>query len=401
MTFAITTLGCKVNQYESQLLREALGARGYREQPFDSPGAEVYIVNTCTVTHRSDAQARNLLRRALKLGGRVVATGCLAKVYPDQIRAVSPRVEVAVFEELDSVLGVDIPPRITGFRGHSRAFVSVQQGCGNFCTYCIVPHARGLPRSRPWQEVVEEISGLYDAGFRESVISGINIGLYQGGLASLLEKILAHTPMPRIRISSIEPWTLTGELIHLAASEPRICRHLHVPLQSGSDEILTRMGRPYDSGYFRGLVERIGNLDSGIAIGTDVVVGFPGEGERAFEQTRALLEETGVSYLHVFPFSPRPGTPAASWGPRPDSRTVGRRVAALRELSCRKRECFIRSQLGRVEEVLVTRTAPGSFEGITPHYLSVGARGEAGMNERVSVFLEEFHEGRVLGRAVG
>lgn len=258
-----------------------------------------------------------------------------------------------------------------------------------------------FPWSRPWQEVVEEIGGLYEAGFREAVISGINIGLYQGGLAFLLQKILENTPMPRIRISSIEPWILTDELIHLASGEPRICRHLHVPLQSGSDDILARMGRPYGSGYFRSLVEKILSLDSGIAVGTDVVVGFPGEGEREFEHTRALLEEIGVAYLHVFPFSPRPGTPAASWGPRPDPRTVGRRVAVLRDLSCRKRERFIRSQLGSLAEVLVTHMETGFFEGITSNYLSVRAKGEAGINDLAGVLLEEFHEGRLLGRAVG
>jgi len=401
MIFAITTLGCKVNQYESQLLREALTARGHREQPFGSPGADVSIVNTCTVTHRSDAQGRNLLRRALALGGRVIATGCQAKVYGDALRALSPAVEVIPFEDIGPALDIQLPSRITGFCGHSRAFVNIQQGCGNFCTYSIVPHARGVPRSRPWQEVIGEITGLYAAGFREVVLSGINIGLYEGGLAALLEKILKETPMPAVRISSIEPWTLTGELIRLVVEEPRVCRHLHIPVQSGSDAILPRMGRPYDARYFRSLVEKIKALNPGVSIGTDVMVGFPGEGENEFGQTRSLLEEADISYLHVFPYSPRPGTPAAGWGDTVDPRAVKERVALLRELSRRKRDAFVLSRIGMEEDLLVTRAGRHSFRGVTSNYLTVEAQGKARVNDRVSVILEEPCEGYVLGRAIG
>lgn len=401
MIFAITTLGCKVNQYESQLLREALTARGHREQPFGSPGADVSIVNTCTVTHRSDAQGRNLLRRALALGGRVIATGCQAKVYGDALRALSPAVEVIPFEDIGPALDIQLPSRITGFCGHSRAFVNIQQGCGNFCTYCIVPHARGVPRSRPWQEVIGEITGLYAAGFREVVLSGINIGLYEGGLAALLEKILKETPMPAVRISSIEPWTLTGELIRLVVQEPRVCRHLHIPVQSGSDAILSRMGRPYDARYFRSLVEKIKALNPGVSIGTDVMVGFPGEGENEFGQTRSLLEEADISYLHVFPYSPRPGTPAAGWGDTVDPRAVKERVALLRELSRRKRDAFVLSRIGMEEDLLVTRAGRHSFRGVTSNYLTVEAQGKARVNDRVSVILEEPCGGYVLGRAIG
>ncbi|HNU74408.1 MAG: Threonylcarbamoyladenosine tRNA methylthiotransferase MtaB [Deltaproteobacteria bacterium ADurb.BinA179] len=401
MIFAITTLGCKVNQYESQLLREALVERGWCEQPFSSPGADVYIVNTCTVTHRSDAQARNLIRRALKFGARVIATGCQAKVYPDEIRRISHTVAVMPFEEMGEALGVSIPRRITGFCGHGRAFVNIQQGCSNHCTFCIVPGARGVPWSRPAQEIVEEISGLYDAGFREIVLSGINIGLYEGGVAALLERVLACTAMPRVRISSIEPWTLTDELIRLVSEEPRMCRHLHIPLQSGSDTILRRMGRPYTARYYRGLVENIRSLSSEMSIGSDVIVGFPGEGEHEFEETHSLLRDIGISYLHVFPFSPRPGTPAAAWSARPDSRAVKERVALLRDLSLRKREEFIRSQLGREAEVLVTHAHERSFQGITSHYLHAKAAGRVRVNDRVRVLLEEHCEGYVRGRLLG
>lgn len=402
MIFAITTLGCKVNQYESQLLREALEAQGHCEQPFLGPGADVYIVNTCTVTHRSDAQARSLMRRALRYGARVIATGCQAKVYPEEIRRVSPAVEVVPFEEIAPVLvGAPVPSRVTGLSGHSRAFVNIQQGCSNHCTFCIVPHARGVPRSRHLPEIIEEITGLFDAGVREVVLSGINIGLYEGGVTALLEKILARTVMPRIRISSIEPWTLTEELIHLAAEEPRVCRHLHIPLQSGSDAILSRMGRPYTARYFRGLVEKIRSLSLDVSIGSDVIAGFPGEGGEEFRETYSLLQETGISYLHVFPYSPRPGTPAAAWDNQVNARIVKERVSLLRDLSRSKREKFIRSQMGREEEVLVTRVLESSFQGITSHYLKAEAAGKARVNDSVRVILEEPCEGYVRGRLLG
>ncbi|MRR14454.1 radical SAM protein, partial [archaeon] len=251
MKFAVSTLGCKVNQYESQLIREAFRSAGCEEQEFPLPGADVYIVNTCTVTHRSDADARKLIRRASCFDARLIVTGCQAKVYPEDIMSISERAEIVPFEEMGAALGFPIPVHINGFSGHSRAFVNVQQGCGNNCTYCIVPRARGISRSRDSAEIVREIQGLHGAGYREIILTGINIGLYEGGIAPLLEKILAGSSMPRIRVSSVEPWTVSEHLIELAANEERICRHLHLPLQSGSDRILALMGRPYDSRYYR------------------------------------------------------------------------------------------------------------------------------------------------------
>jgi threonylcarbamoyladenosine tRNA methylthiotransferase MtaB len=207
--------------------------------------------------------------------------------------------------------------------------------------------------------------------------------------------------MPAVRVSSIEPWTLTDELIRLAAGEPRVCRHLHVPVQSGSDAILSRMGRPYDARHFRSLVEKIKALDPGVSIGTDVLVGFPGEGEDEFGQTRALLEEADISYLHVFPYSPRPGTPAAAWGDRVDARVAKERVALLRDLSRSKREAFVRSRIGGEEDLLVTRAGSDSFRGVTSNYLTVEADGKARVNDRLRVFLEEPCEGYVRGRPIG
>ncbi|HQI00616.1 MAG TPA: MiaB/RimO family radical SAM methylthiotransferase [Deltaproteobacteria bacterium] len=401
MKFAITTLGCKVNQYESQLIREALKAGGYDEQDFSLPGADLYIINTCTVTHRSDAEDRRLMRKALAFSSRIIVTGCQAAVYPGEIRGLSERIETVPFDQLESVLGVPFPKSITDFADHSRAFVNIQQGCDNRCTFCIVPSARGTPRSRPLEEIIHEISRLFDSGFREIVLTGINIGLYDGGIPALMRKILERTPMPRVRISSIEPWTLTSELISMAVNEPRICRHLHLPLQSGSDEILSRMGRPYQAGYYRDLVSEIRSSSRDIAIGSDIMVGFPGESEEQFRETFSLLEDLDIAYLHVFPFSPRPGTPAASYPGQVDARIVKDRASRLRNLSKDKRRSFIRSQIGKPEEVLVTHSSGNSFKGITSNYITVEAQGKAEVNDRVKIVFEESCEGYARGRTLG
>lgn len=400
MRFAISTSGCKVNQYESQCLREGLLGAGHTEQPFSEPGADWYIINTCTVTHRSDADARNLMRRALRLGGRVAVTGCQAVVYPEGIRAVSEEVVVVRPEQLGEVFGIALPQAISAFDGHSRAFVKVQQGCDMFCSYCIVPHARGKPESRPGEKVVAEVNALADAGYAEVVLTGINIGLYEGGLALLVEKVLSETSVPRIRISSLEPWTVEEHLIALVADEPRMCKHLHLPLQHGSDVLLKAMGRPYTVGYFRSLLERIASRSEDIAVGADVIVGFPGENEALFEESRSFIRDSTAAYLHVFPFSPRPGTPAARMDGRPGDEEVRVRARRLRDLSREKRQSFARSRMGCEEELLVTRVCPGSFFGVTSNYLTVQAKGAATEGDIVRVRLSEMDGNTLRGETL-
>jgi threonylcarbamoyladenosine tRNA methylthiotransferase MtaB len=258
MRFSIVTLGCKVNHYEGQRIRQGLLHAGHSEQPFSEPGADVYIVNTCTVTHKADADGRRLIRRALGSGGRVIVTGCQAVVYPHDIRKLSRDVDVVRPENLPEVLDIDLPRFISEFGSQNRPFVKVQQGCDRYCTYCIIPMARGAPVSRPWQEVVMEVRALAAGGYNEVVLTGINIGLYEGGLARLIQKILSHTAISRVRVSSMEPWTVEDCLIDMAALEPRICSHLHLPLQHGSDRVLRAMGRPYTAASVRSLVAASG-----------------------------------------------------------------------------------------------------------------------------------------------
>ncbi len=401
MKFAIATLGCKVNQYESQLIREALLSGGFSEQDFSLPGADLYIVNTCTVTHRSDAEDRRLVRRAEGFGARTIVTGCRVKVSPGSDGISTGSAEMVPFEGLAAALGVHMPEGITGFSGHARAFVNIQQGCSNCCAFCIVPLARGKPRSRPVNEIVNEVVTLYSKGFREIILTGINIGLYEGGLVHLIQRLLDESPMPRLRISSLEPWTLTDELMDMILSEKRICRHLHLPLQSGSDRILSLMGRPYDAPHYRRIVSALKETDPGMAIGADVMVGFPGETEEDFLQTLSLVQGIDITYLHVFPFSRRKGTRAYAMPGQVDPRIMKQRAAELRDLSREKRKAFIASQVGKNLEVLVTTEEEISFSGITSNYIKVEAQGKASVNDLVMVGIEEAHDAYASGRPRG
>jgi threonylcarbamoyladenosine tRNA methylthiotransferase MtaB len=401
MKFAVATFGCKVNQYESQRIREALIAQGHSEQEFTKPGADYYIINTCTVTHRSDAEGRRLMRAALRLGGRIIVTGCQSVVYPQEIKSVSDQIEILPHDKLERYFNVDLTSGIKRFEGHSRAFVKVQSGCNNFCTFCIVAYARGKPWSRSWLDIVSEINSLEQSGYKEIVLTGINIGLYEGGISLLIQKILERTSIPRIRISSIEPWTVSEKLIEMVTEEPRVCKHLHLPLQSGSDIILAKMGRPYTAAYYQDLVCMIKEASGEIAIGSDVMVGFPGEDENCFRQSRSLLEGSEITYLHVFPYSPRTKTRSAEFTDQVDAATKRKRAKELRDLSQAMRETFIRSQIGKREEIIVIKADGTSYTGITSNYLKVQVRGSASLNDLVKVYLDDYTGGNITGRPCG
>ena len=315
--------------------------------------------------------------------------------------SLSDQVEVVPFEKMAHHFGVDFPAAISGFEGHSRAFVRVQGGCNNFCTYCIVPHARGKPWSRAWEDIVSEINMLGRCGYNEVVLCGINIGLFQGGLTGLIRKILAYTSMPRVRISSIEPWTLEDELIELVSAEPRVCKHLHLPLQSGSEMILKAMGRPYTAGYYQDLIRKVRSYSADIAIGSDIMVGFPGEDQSCFDETRRLLQDSAITYLHVFPYSARPKTPAAEYPDQVDAAMKKDRAGILRDLSQEKREAFIRSQVGKTGDIIVTHADNDSFTGITSNYRQIRIPGAASMNDLVRICITEYAGGLITGRVCG
>lgn len=387
---AVMTLGCKVNQYESAaFLAELAGREEVEIVPFSEP-AEVYIINTCAVTAKAGAQSRQVIRRvARNRHARLVVTGCYAQVAPQEVLELTDlplcvvgnshkgQVAAAVLAaapcDLEMYVG-DMaacrevaPLTVRGAGRRTRAVLKVQDGCSQRCSYCIVPLSRGPSRSVDPGRVLEQAEIFAELGYREVVITGIHLGHYglelqpALSLTALLEKLLAQRLPLRYRLSSLEPREVTPELLELVAAEESLLPHLHIPLQSGDDRILAAMNRPYQRAHFAAVVWRCARVLPAAAIGVDVLAGFPGEDEEAFNNTVALLRELPVSYLHVFPYSPRPGTPAAAFPEQVPERIKQQRTARLRELDRQKREAFYRRHLGTIRPVLVE--ASGSKSG--------------------------------------
>jgi len=402
---AIATLGCKTNQFESAAIAEQLTGAGWNVVPFEA-GADLVVINTCTVTSATDSQSRNLIRRARRLrpACRVVVTGCYAQVDPQALAAI-PGVSLVLGNEEkrdllrlletggDGVQVGDIRRAATAevatlgsFAERSRAFVQIQNGCDAFCTYCIIPYARGRSRSVPLTQVVTQVRELAAAGFPELVLTGIHIGQYGADLAppstlfGLLQQLLTEALRPRLRLGSIEPTELPQGLLDLVAESSAICPHLHIPLQAGSDSVLRRMNRHYDTAFVRALLSRVAGTIADVAIGLDVIAGFPGESEAEFEQTCALLCELPISHLHVFPFSRRPGTPAATMPGQVAATVIKERAARLREIGDAKAAAFAGRFIGRELEVVVEGGGEGEQRrGLTGNYLTIRFSGPASL----------------------
>jgi len=379
MKVAILTLGCKVNQAESAFIARRLSNRGVAvvelsEQP------DYCVVNTCTVTAKSDYQSRQLIRRAVRTGAKVIVTGCYSQVSPEEVR----RIE-GVFYILPNVNkynSINIIGDVTSsntlmLSGRSRSYVKVQDGCNNACSYCIVPKARGTSRSADIASILKEISELESEGYQEIVLTGIHLGAFghdlqpQSGLAVLLRSILDRTGIPRIRLSSLEVNEVTPELIELLR-EPRICRHVHIPLQSGDDSILRLMRRKYKVADYVCVIERIVSKVPGIAVGTDIVVGFPGEGDLEFSHTTQTVESLPLAYIHIFPFSARPGTVAAGMSRQNAIPVKKGRYAVLNAMNVRKKQEYLSSQLGKIIDIVIEeRCSDGTLRGTSSNYLKV------------------------------
>ena len=396
---AITTLGCKTNQFESAAMAEELARQGYVGVPFSEP-ADVYIVNTCTVTAKSDAESRKLIRRAARLnpGARVVVTGCYAQLAADELSRLpnvslvvgnSEKRDIAALLADDAgetrVAVSDIGAKeaaealpLESFAEHTRAFLQVQNGCNAFCAYCIVPFARGRSRSVPAAEVLAGVQRFVAAGFREVVLTGIHLGAYgkdlagAGDLVGLLDRIVAEGDVKRLRIGSVEPDEVGSGLIDKMASAASICPHLHLPLQSGSDPVLRAMGRGYDRGYILALVDRLVAAVPDIAIGFDVIAGFPGETDADHRATCDLIAALPVAYLHVFPYSNRPGTRAAAMAGHLPPAVIRERAAELRRLGEAKKLAYAGQFVGRELGVLLQKDGRS---GLTGNYLSVSLIG--------------------------
>lgn len=399
---AFQTLGCKVNYYESEALIEEFRKEGFLLVPF-ADYADVYVINTCTVTHLADRKSRNLARRAKRQNpsALVVVCGCYAQVEPDAVanlpgvdllagtneRLLLPglvknklqgeTVDVGVKPYGNSAPFEDLP--WTPEQGRTRAFLKLQDGCDRYCSYCVIPFARGPLRSLPPAQGLNALEEIGAAGYREVVLTGIHLGLYgvdltpPTDLASFLRDGLCLPGLERVRLSSLEPADFSPDLISVITGNEKICRHLHIPLQSGDDTVLQKMGRQYDTSFFRGLLKELRRTLPDLAVTTDIIVGFPGEGEKEFNNSLNFVRECAFSRLHVFPFSPRRGTRAASMTPVVPSTVKkersGRMLELGRELAQKYREKFY----GRTELVLFEKKLEPmqSYEGLTSHYLRV------------------------------
>jgi threonylcarbamoyladenosine tRNA methylthiotransferase MtaB len=412
-TVALHTVGCKLNQYETNDVERQFVERGWQVVAFGRP-ADVVVVNTCTVTGRSDARCRAALRKARRdcPEATLIATGCYAQAQPDAVAAIEGvdlvlgnREKAAIFAHLDdagrpcggrvsaAALSPEAPPPFTpvhAFSGHTRAFVKIQDGCDARCSYCIVPLARGPNRSLPAAEVLSQVASLAAGGYREVVLTGVHLGTWgrdlepRGTLAGLLTRLVKLPGLERLRLSSIEPTEFTPELLELLAATPTICPHLHIPLQSGSAAILRAMHRPYGPELFAALVQRLAATLPEPGIGADVIAGFPGESAEDFEESLRLVRSLPLTYLHVFPFSRRPGTPAAAMAGQVPAEERERRAAVLRNLGREKARGFAERQVGRTVHALV-QGQPGRRGGatyaLTGNYLSVfvpASRSEVG-----------------------
>lgn len=416
MKVHLASLGCKLNQSEMESLQAQLEAAGWESAP--ACEADLIVLNTCAVTAEAARKSRQALRRlrAEAPRARVVATGCYAELWPQEVAAAA-RPDAVIGnrdkERLADLLQARFPPVAAPARKErpapawprTRAFIKIQDGCDNACAYCVVHIARGRSRSLPADGVIAQVREAADADRKEVVLTGVNIGAYgqdTGGpdLGGLIQRILAETTVPRIRLSSVEPWSFREEWLELW-DNPRLCPHFHLPLQSGSDAVLRRMNRPYSAGDFLRLVWAIRRALPDAAITTDIIVGFPGETERDHRDTLALAEEAGFARIHVFPFSPRPGTPAASMPDAVPRDEVLRRSAELRAIGTGLATAYAERFLGRTMEVLWEQSAQqGYWTGLTANYLRVRAQGDGLGNRILPARLVGVERGTLLGVVV-
>ncbi|MDY6791308.1 MAG: tRNA (N(6)-L-threonylcarbamoyladenosine(37)-C(2))-methylthiotransferase MtaB [Thermodesulfobacteriota bacterium] len=427
--FTITTLGCKVNQYESETIAQRLSDDGQWVILHDKEIADLCIINTCTVTQKASMQSRQAIRQAIRSHprARIIVTGCYAQTEPEEIKKIkgvhhvighfdkhklpdmilSGKENILPSPDLKQTIHHFNPMPSVGLGYRTRPFLKIQDGCSDFCTYCIVPYARGASRSLEPKQVLDNIKKIHQAGYHEVVLTGIHLGHYgldlgqrKLGLLDLLYRIRNSCTIDRIRLSSIEPFELTEDIIKLVAQSGtgpgKICHHFHIPLQSGDDFILKRMHRPYSRSFFIDLVEKIHKLLPDSAIGVDTLIGFPGESNRAFENTYSLIEQLPVSYLHVFPFSPRKGTPAYSYPDRVDSNVIKERCQEMRTLGKLKRNVFYHKFIGQTLDILIEgkqKKSKNLLKGITSNYIPVLVNGKDKLkNTMANVTIDEVND---------
>jgi threonylcarbamoyladenosine tRNA methylthiotransferase MtaB len=412
-SIAFYTLGCKVNFYDTEAIWQLFKNEGYEQVDFDQKTADVYLINTCTVTNTGDKKSRQIIRRAVRRNPDAViaVTGCYAQTSPAEIMAIEGVDLVIGTQDRDRIMPMirqiqqdrqpinavrnimktrefeelDVPE----FADRTRAFLKIQEGCNNFCTFCIIPWSRGLSRSRSPESVLKQARQLVDAGYKEIVLTGIHTGGYGDDmdnydLADLLWDFDKVDGLQRVRISSIEASQITDKVIDVLNRSEKMCRHLHIPLQAGDDQVLARMRRKYTTEEFAEKIEQIHRVMPGVAITTDVIVGFPGETEEMYLNGYRFMERLGFAEMHVFPYSKRTGTPAARMEDQVDEEAKHRRVHELIDLSEKMQLAYAKPFVGQILEVIPEREHKskqnsGLIMGYSDNYLNIAFPGNESM----------------------
>lgn len=425
MKFAFYTLGCKVNQYETQAMEQLLRQQGHTLGSFDTC-CDGYIINTCTVTAVSDKKSRNAIRRVRKLNPAAVVgvCGCYAQSSPDEVRKLDVDVLIGTDgreafvrhmieaaetrQKWDCVTDAALPRAFEllpagGLAARTRALLKVEDGCNNFCTYCIIPYARGRVRSMPLDAAVEQAKKLADEGYREIVINGIEISSWgwewkDGScLRQLLSALCEAVPTVRLRLGSLEPRTIDEEFCKTLCGYENLCPQFHLSLQSGCDSVLQRMHRRYDTARYRQSVELLRAYFPGCAVTTDLIVGFPGETEEEFAQSLDFAASCGLSMFHIFPYSRRKGTPAANMPHQLPNAIKEQRAARAAAVAAQLEERYLTQLLGSRQEVLFERDEDGLFAGHAKNYVKVYVRAQALHNEVRAVRITELCRDGLFG----
>ncbi len=428
-TAAFYTLGCKVNQYETEAVSELFAGKGYKIVPFGEK-SDYYIINTCSVTSMSDRKSRQMIRRARKTnpGALIAVMGCYSQTAPEEVLAIDgvnlvlgTKDRSSVIRLLESMSPGDKLNAVTSVKDnhvfeeltvkrcmdHTRAYIKIQDGCSQFCSYCIIPYARGPVRSRKENEILDEVRTLAQAGYKEVILTGIHAAAYGvdlgcASLEQLLNKIDKIDGIERVRLSSIEPMTLNSEFVEKIKSCKKLCPHFHISLQSGCDSVLRRMNRHYTTARFEEVVNGLRNNFPDCAITTDIMTGFAGETEEEHKKTLEFCQRIQFAEAHVFQYSERRGTPAAK---RPDQCPPEVRDARSKEvieLTSRSHDAFLKRHLGRTMDILFeTKVKDGFYEGKTANYINVHTLSDTDISgEFHKVLLEKAKNGIVFGKIV-
>lgn len=417
MRVAFSTFGCKINQFESEELKKSFLSSGNTVVSFDEP-ADIYVINTCTVTGKSDYQCRQAIKSAIKRGNgaQVIVTGCYAETNPDAIKKLGGGTKIVGNSEkqlitayagvAESISPSQMLPVVKGTR--TRSVIKIQDGCESYCSYCIIPHARGKSRSIPPEEVIERFKALVEIDSPEIVLSGIHIGKYGKdinstlSLSALVSELICLRGSTRIRLSSIEPREVTPEIINMLGKG--LCRHLHIPLQSGDDEILKAMNRDYSVHFYREIIRDVAAQVNDVAIGADVIVGFPGESIEHFQNTVELIEDIPLTHLHVFSYSPRPGTIAFNMKNHVSDKNKKLRNEELRSIGLKKNYEFRKRCLGKILQVIIEPLQRGAemYSGMSDNYVRVSVQGvkEYHIGNKIDVSIVKVSEQATIGRAL-